>query len=101
MQSPSGPGNNALDVFLMAIDGLGASLQPGYFATGTRTQVDAIIDGINKRAGVIEQKITVNKNYYTIRYRFEKIMKAYYERTENCRKDITVTEEETQNLRNI
>lgn len=77
------------------------NLQPGYFATGTETQVDDIIDGINKRAGVIEQKIIANTNYYTIRYRFEKIMKAYYERTDNCRRNITVTNEETQNLRNI
>ena len=31
MQSLSGPWNDALDV-MMAIDGLGAPLQPGYFA---------------------------------------------------------------------
>ena len=87
-----------------AFDDLKASilnLQPGWFATGTPSQINEIVDDLNKRTGDIEQKITGNQNYFTIKYRFEKIMKAYNERAENCRNNISVTHEERLYLNNV
>lgn len=77
------------------------NLQPGWFATGTPSQINEIVDDLNKRTGDIEQKITGNQNYFTIKYRFEKIMKAYNERAENCRNNISVTHEERLYLNNV
>lgn len=77
------------------------NLQPGYLMTSTPQQTEEFIDGINKKAGIFEQEIAANKNYYTIKYRFEKIMKAYYGRMENCKNNIAVSHDERQNLKNI
>jgi len=73
-------------------------IQPGYFATGQRVEVDERILKYLNNADKSDLEIKSLENYCSIKYEYERIMQLFQNRMENSRNNITVTEEEYREL---
>lgn len=75
-----------------------SKMQPGFFATGTNVQIDINIDNYIERAKKNDSQIKEFENYCSIKYEYEHILKCFFDRMENARKNLTVSTEELKEL---
>lgn len=73
-------------------------MQPGYFATGTKTQIEEKIADYIQRSEEIDSQLKKLENYYCIKYEYEHIMKCFYSRLDNAKQYKAVSQKEREEI---
>jgi len=73
-------------------------MEPGYFATGTKVQVEEKIAQYIEESKKIDSQIKAFDNYCIIKYEYERIMQCFYNRLENAKNGLIVSSEERKEI---